>query len=80
MVKVQEYGTKGQCLYNDFRVPFTIPNYLVKKALNRFVLSKGIRILYVPLLVALMKNKVKIYPDLTTGGLIFLAFRKSNKL
>lgn len=76
MVKVQEYGTKGQCMYNDFMVPFTVPNYLVKKLFNRFFLSKGIRKIYAPLLAVLIKKKVKIYPDLTNGGLIYFAFRK----
>lgn len=79
MIKVQEYGTKGQCMYNDFMVPFTLPNYLVKKILNRFFISKGIRRIYAPFLALFIKNKVKIYPDLTSGGLIFMAFKKANK-
>lgn len=80
IVDAQEYGTKRQCMFNDFMVPFTLPNYLIKKMFNRFFLSKKIRRIYSPLLAIVIKNKVKINPDLATGGLIFLAFGKSNKL
>jgi len=78
MVTVQEYGTKQQCTFNDFIVPFTIPNYVVKKLFNRFFLSKTIRRIYVPVLAGLIKHKVKIHPGLTTGGLIFFSFKKNN--
>lgn len=74
--KVQEYGTKGQCMFNDFMVPFTIPNYLIKKLLNRFFLFSALRRMYTPFLALFLKNKTVIYPDLKTGGLIFFELQK----
>jgi SAM-dependent methyltransferase len=77
VVNVIEYGAPKDCLFNDFMVPFTIPNYIVKKLFNRFFLSKTIRSLYSPIWNALLKSKIRIHPDLRNGGLIFFELTKS---
>jgi ubiquinone/menaquinone biosynthesis C-methylase UbiE len=76
VVNVIEYGAPKDCLFNDFWVPFTIPNYFVKKLFNRFFLLKSLRKLYSPIWVMILKKRVKIYPGLKNGGLIFFALTK----
>lgn len=73
---VIEYGAPGDCLFNDFMVPVTLPNFFVKKILNRFFLFNSIRKIYSPLWELILKNRVKLYPELKNGGLIFFALTK----
>lgn len=76
VVNVIEYGAPKDCLFNDFWVPFTIPNYVVKKMFNRFFLIKPLRKIYSPIWNAILRNRVKIYPELKNGGLIFFSLTK----
>ncbi len=76
IMHVIEYGEPKDCLFNDFWVPFTIPNYVVKKLFNRFFLFKPLRKLYSSIWVMILKKKVKIHPNLKNGGLIFFALTK----
>lgn len=71
-----EYGTKSDCLFNDFMLPNTFPNFLVKKILNRFFLIKSLRKIYSPIIYLFLRKKVKLYPNLNTGGLIFFELIK----
>lgn len=76
IANVTEYGAPKDCLFNDLWVPFTIPNFIVKKLFNRFFLLKPLRKLYSPIWTLILKKKVKIYPDLKNGGLIFFELTK----
>jgi SAM-dependent methyltransferase len=71
-----EYGHPKDCLFNDAMVPVTIPNFVAKKLTNRFFIFKPLRKVYSPVWQAILKKRVKLYPDLRTGGLIFFALRK----
>jgi len=75
-VQVQEYGKKGQCMLNDFMVPFTIPSFVAKKLLNRHFVFPGLRKKISPVLARILGSQKKIFPELETGGLIFLAFER----
>lgn len=76
VVNIIEYGAPIDCLFNDFWVPVTIPNYIIKKIFNRFFLFKFLRRIYSPIWVLILKQRVKIYPDLRKGGLIFFVLSK----
>lgn len=71
-----EYGTPKDCMFNDFWVPFTIPNFLVKKIFNRFFLIKPLRKLYSHIWNQILKERIKIHSNLKNGGLIFFELSK----
>lgn len=77
VINVIEYGAAKDCLFNDFMVPFTIPNLVIKKILNRWFLVKPLRRLYSPLWALILKRRVKLYPELKNGGLIFFTLTKN---
>ena len=70
------YGAPRDCLFNDMMVPFTIPNYIVKKLLNRFFLLKSLRKFYSGIWNAILKDSVILHDDLSNGGLIFFHLEK----
>lgn len=74
-----QYGTKFQCLFNDFLVPFSVPSYFTKKILNRWVLFPKIRLAFVRFLFFLsgISGKKNIKSGIKDGGLIFLHLKKS---
>ena len=76
MVNVVEYGKSKDCLFNDIMVPFTLPNYVVKKLFNRWFLFVFLRRIYSGIWASILKPRVKLYPDLKDGGLIFFALTK----
>jgi SAM-dependent methyltransferase len=76
IVNVVEYGKSKDCLFNDIMVPFTIPNYVVKKLFNRWFLFVFLRRIYSGIWASILKPRVKLYPDLKDGGLIFFALTK----
>lgn len=73
-----EYGAPKDCLFNDFLVPFTIPNFITKKITNRFFLFPFLRKIYSPLIYSSLNKKVVIKPDLKNGGLIFFELAKAD--
>jgi len=76
VTNVIEYGAKRDCLFNDAMVPFTLPNFFIKKIFNRFFLSTFLRRMYSGIWNAILKNKVRVHKDLNNGGLIFFHLEK----
>lgn len=73
-----EYGSKVQCLFNDFTSPFCGIAFIIKKLTNRWFLFPLLRhvvtrLIYVPLFSSLAELKKQ--PD-GKGGLIFFALQK----
>jgi SAM-dependent methyltransferase len=73
-----EYGSKVQCLFNNFASPFCFFSFMVKKMTNRWFLfpsfrTKVTRMFHVPLFATFAKlNK----QPTGKGGLIFFAIEK----
>lgn len=73
-----EYGSKTQCLFNDFAAPFCLPAMIAKKATNRWFLFPALRkkiagLFHAPLFKSI--SKLEKQSD-GSGGLIFFALKK----
>jgi SAM-dependent methyltransferase len=72
----QTYGPKSLCLLNDFMVPFSLPNLLLKKGLNRWTLFPTLRRLLLTPLAMMANHFGQKATKADKGGLVFLKFKK----
>lgn len=70
------YGAPKDCLFNDMMAPFCIPNFLIKKLANRWIVFPFLRPISASIWHTILKPKVKIYDNLENGGLIYLKLTK----
>jgi ubiquinone/menaquinone biosynthesis C-methylase UbiE len=78
VVYVEEYGTKKQCVLNDFLAPFSIIPFIVKKYANKWFLFPSVRKVVAKILDSLFLSFVKIKKkEDERGGLIFFELKKS---
>jgi SAM-dependent methyltransferase len=77
IVEVRGYAPRRACLMNDLLVPFSVPEYLTKKYLNRWTLFPRLRrIILAP--IAFIGTRVLRGADRAeAGGLVFLSLRKA---
>lgn len=78
VIEAHTYGPQRACMLNDFLVPFSIPEYLTKKFLNRWTLIPRLRrFIFAPfaLLNSLLLRGAEKCEE---GGLVFLSLRKAS--
>jgi SAM-dependent methyltransferase len=76
VVTVHTYGPKRVCLLNDALVPFSMPELITKKALNRWTLFPRVRRIVLAPLVWLGLRLLRGAERCEDGGLVFLSLRK----
>jgi len=79
VVNSQEYDSKPICMLNDFLVPFALPRFLMKKTINRWVLFRRIRRIYIYPFYLFAKYLIKRCENGKQGGIIFFSLSKLNK-
>lgn len=77
VVEVRGYGPRRACLMNDFLVPFSVPEYVTKKFLNRWTLFPRLRRILLAPLALLGKRILRGAENNEAGGLVFLSLRKA---
>lgn len=75
--EVQGYGPRRACLLNDFLVPFSLPEYLTKKCLNRWTLFPSLRQVVLAPIAFIAKKILRGAERSEAGGLVFLSLRKA---
>lgn len=71
------YGTKKQCVVNDFLAPFSIVSFILKKTTNRWVLLPALRRLAMLPVAAIGRRLLEGGDRLdTNGGLVFMELTK----
>jgi hypothetical protein len=63
---------------NDLLVPFSVPEYLTKKFLNRWTLFPALRRIILAPIAYLGNLVLRGAERCETGGLVFLSLRKAN--
>jgi len=74
--EIHTYGSRGQCVTNDFLAPFSLISFILKKTTNRWVLFPALRrVLMTP--VAFAGRRFLNGGDRTNdGGLVFMELTK----
>lgn len=75
--EVHGYGPKRACLMNDFLVPFSVPEYLTKKFLNRWTLFPLLRRIILAPIAFIGRRILRGAERAEAGGLVFLSLRKA---
>jgi SAM-dependent methyltransferase len=76
VTEVHTYGTKRNCLLNDFLAPFSIISFVIKKIFNRWVLFPGLRRLVMKPVVTAGHRLLKGGDAARDGGLVFMELTK----
>ena len=77
VVEAHTYGPRRACLLNDFLVPFSVPEYLTKKFLNRWTLFPRLRRVILAPFALLGSLILRGAEKCEAGGLVFLSLRKA---
>lgn len=77
VVEVRGYAPRCACLMNDLLVPFSVPEYITKKFLNRWTLFPGLRRIILAPIAYLGTRILRGAERSETGGLVFLSLRKA---
>jgi len=75
IIEFREYDSKIICLINDFLVPFAFLPFITKKLLNRWIISKRIRKVYICPFYLLARALIGRYRN-GQNGLIFFFLMK----
>jgi SAM-dependent methyltransferase len=74
--EIHTYGTKSQCLLNDFLAPFSLISFVLKKATNRWVIAPPLRRILMTPVSALGNSMLKDGDRADDGGLVFMELTK----
>jgi len=77
VIEAHTYGPRRACLLNDFLVPFSVPEYLTKKFLNRWTLLPRLRRVILAPFALLGSLILRGAEKCEAGGLVFLSLRKA---
>ncbi len=77
VVEVRQYGPKRACLMNDFLVPFSVPEFVTKKFLNRWTLFPSLRKVVLAPVTFFGSLVLRGADNCENGGLLFLSLRKA---
>ncbi len=78
VIEAHTYGTRKACLLNDFLVPFSVPEYVTKKYLNRWTLFPRLRRVILAPFALLGSLILRGAEKCEAGGLVFLSLRKAD--
>jgi ubiquinone/menaquinone biosynthesis C-methylase UbiE len=76
IIESKEYKSKIICLICDLLVPFAFPSFIVKRLLNRWIISKSLRTIYIYPFYLLVRTIIRRYESNQKGGLIFFSLVK----
>ena len=76
VVESRSYAPKYLCVLNDFLVPFSVLELLIKKTLNRWTLFPSLRRIVMLPIALIVGRLVKGADNVERGGLVFLALTK----
>lgn len=78
VIEAYTYGPQRACLLNDVLVPFSAPEYLTKKFLNRWTLIPLLRRVILAPFALLGSLILRGAEKCEAGGLVFLSLRKAS--
>jgi 2-polyprenyl-3-methyl-5-hydroxy-6-metoxy-1,4-benzoquinol methylase len=76
VIDFKEYDSKITCLIHHFFVPFAFPSLITKKITNRWIVSKGLRRIYIFPFYLVARGVIKRFERGKNGGIIFLSLKK----
>jgi len=76
VITSKEYGSKVLCLINDFLVPLALVSFVVKKILNKWIIFRRLRGVYIYPFYFIISNIIKRYENGSQRGLIFFSLAK----
>ena len=76
IVNFRKYDSKVICLVNDFLAPFAFLSFITKKIINRWIISPGLRKIYIYPYYLIIRSLIRRYEVRNKKGIIFFFLKR----